>query len=169
MVTGRNHVCDVELRRPEGTIHLRREIERPPVNGEEQAEWEAFRAGLEERVRARPESRDTEFEPIPTVKPYFRQIYVGDDGRIWVFRYVAAEKRHDIEPVPERPDRPLLTWREPWTYDVFEPDGTFLGSAVVPETLRPHVFRGEQIWGALADENDVEQVVRLRVVPEGGN
>jgi hypothetical protein len=167
VVTGRNDAYDIELRKPEGTIHLRRDIERAPMNREEQAEWEAFRQTLVERVRS--QGRDTEFEPIPDVKPYFRQIHAGEDGRIWVFRYVAAEKRHDIEPVPERPDRPLLTWREPWTYDVFEPDGTFLGAVVVPETLRPHLFRGEHIWGALTDENDVEQVVRLRVVPEVGN
>jgi hypothetical protein len=167
VVTGRNDAYDIELRKPAGTIHLRRDIERAPMSGEEQAEWEAFRQGLVERGRS--QGRDTEFEPIPDVKPYFRQIHAGEDGRIWVFRYVAAEKRHDIEPAPERPDRPLLTWREPWTYDVFEPDGTFLGAVVVPETLRPHVFRGEQIWGALTDENDVEQVVRLRVVPEVGN
>jgi hypothetical protein len=164
LVTGRNDVYDIELRRPEGTLHLRREIARPPVNSEERAEWEAFREGLEEQVRA--SGRDVQFEPTPAVKPYFRRIHVGDDGRIWVFRYVAAEKRHDIEPLPDRPERPLLTWREPWTYDVFEPDGTFLGSVVVPETLRPHVFRDQRIWGALVDNNGVEQVVRLAVVPE---
>jgi hypothetical protein len=38
---------------------------------------------------------------------------------------------------------------------------------VVPETLRPHVFRGDTIWGALTNDEDVEQVVRLVVVPEG--
>lgn len=164
-VTGRNDEYDIELRKPEGTVHLRRDIERPPLAAEEQAQWQAFRRGLEERTAA--SGRDTRFEPIPDTKPYFRQIHVGEEGRIWIFRYVDAIERDDIEPVPERPDRPLLTWREPWTYDVFEPDGTFLGSVVVPETFRPLVFRGETIWGALIDENGVEQVVRLRVVPEG--
>jgi hypothetical protein len=136
-----------------------------PVGGEEHAEWEAFRQTLVERARAR--GADTEYEPIPGVKPVFRQLYVGEGGRIWVFRYVAAEKRDDIEPLPDRPERPLLTWREPWTYDVFDPDGTFLGSVVVPEGLQPFVFRGEQIWGSLTDDDGVERVVRLRVVPEG--
>ena len=59
--------------------------------------------------RVRGQGRDREFEPIPDVKPYFRRIHVGEDGRIWVFRYVAAEKRHDIEPVPERPGRPIAS------------------------------------------------------------
>jgi len=163
LVTGRNDVYDIELRKPEGTVHLTREVAPVPVGGEEHAEWEAFRQTLVERARAR--SRDTEYEPIPEVKPFFRQLYVGEDGRIWVFRYVAAEKRDDIEPLPDRPERPLLTWREPWTYDVFDPDGTFLGSVVVPDGLQPFVFRGEQIWGSLTDDDGVERVVRLRVLP----
>jgi len=163
LVTGRNDVYDIEVRRPEGTVHLRRDIPRPEVNSEEQAQWEAHRQRLIERVAARGD--DADFEPIPDVKPYFRQIHVADDGRIWVFRYVEAVERDDIEPVPGQPDRPLLTWREPWTYDVFEPDGTFLGSVVVPETLRPYVIRGERIWGAV-ERGGIEQVVRLTVVPE---
>lgn len=165
LVTGRNDVYDIELRKPEGAVHLTRDVAPVPVGGEEHAEWEAFRQTLVERARAR--SRDTEYEPIPEVKPFFRRLYVGDDGRIWIFRYVAAEKRDDIEPLPDRPERPLLTWREPWTYDVFDPDGTFLGAVVVPEGLQPYVFRGEQIWGSLTDDDGVERVVRLRVVPEG--
>jgi len=163
LVTGRNDAYDIEVRHPEGTIHLRRDVEPAPVDSDEQAEWEAFRQSLVERAQAR--DRDTRYEPIPDVKPFFRRFWVGDDGRIWVFRYVTAYKRDDIEPLPERPERPLLTWREPWTYDVFEPDGTFLGSVAVPETLVPFVFRGDRIWGALADEEGVERVVRLRVVP----
>jgi hypothetical protein len=163
LVTGRNDVYDIELRRPEGTVHLRRDIPRPEVNSAEQEQWEAHRQRLIERVAARGD--DADFEPIPDVKPYFRQIHVADDGRIWVFRYVEAVERDDIEPVPGQPDRPLLTWREPWTYDVFEPDGTFLGSVVVPETLRPYVIRGERIWGAV-ERQGIEQVLRLVVVPE---
>ena len=160
LVTGRNDVYDIELRKPSGAVNLTRDLASIPVGGDEHAEWKAFRQGLVERV---PEG---DFAPIPDVKPFFREIYVGQDGRIWVFRYVAAEKRHDIEPLPDRPERPLLTWREPWTYDVFERDGTFLGSVVVPETLRPFVFRGDRIWGALAGDDGIERVVRLRVVPE---
>ena len=163
LVTGRNDVYDIELRKPEGTVHLTRDVERSPVGREEQAEWELHRQSLIQRNRAK--GGDNVYEPIPDEKPFFREIHVGEDGRIWVFRYVTAEKRHDIEPLPERPERSLLTWREPWTYDVFEPDGTFLGSALVPESFFPHVFRGERIWGVHADIEGVERVLRLRVDP----
>lgn len=94
LVTGRNDVYDIEVHDSEGTLHVRRDIARPEVDPEEQAEWETFRKGLEELWRARPDTRDIEFEPIPDVKPYFRRIHVGEDGRIWVFRYVAAPHAH---------------------------------------------------------------------------
>jgi hypothetical protein len=169
VVTGRHDVYDIELRKPEGTVHLRRDLEPIPVGAEERAEWEAFRQTI--LVRAREQNQDPQYDPdpVPEVKPFFRDIFVGEDGRIWVFRYVAAEKRHDVEPLPDRPERPLLTWREPWTFDVFEPDGTLLGSVVVPELLEPLVFRGDHIWGTLLDADGIEHVVRLRVVPENGS
>jgi hypothetical protein len=163
-VTGRNDAYDIELRKLDGIVHLRRDLEPVALTADELAEWRTFRQGLVARLSAA--NQEADIDPIPGVKPYFRAIQVGDEGRIWVWRYVAAEKRDDIEPLPEQPERPLLTWREPWTYDVFEPDTTFLGSVVVPELLRPFVFRGDQIWGAITDQDGVEQVVRLRVVPE---
>lgn len=58
LVTGRNDVYDIELRRPEGTVHLRRDIPRPEVNNEEQAQWEAHRQRLIERVNARGDEAD---------------------------------------------------------------------------------------------------------------
>ncbi len=164
VVVGRNDRYRIELQKPSGTEYLGREVGPAAVGSAELAEWNAFRNELAQREIER--GRDAELNPIPSEKPFFRTFHAADDGRIWVFRYVAAAKRDDVEPVPERPERPLLTWREPWTYDVFEPDGTFLGSVVVPELFQPHVFRGEQIWGVLVDEVSVERIVRLRVLPE---
>jgi hypothetical protein len=166
LVTGRNDTYAIELRSPEGIVTLHREIDPVPMNSEEQEEWEAFRQLVIAMGRERGADPQYDPDPIPNVKPFFRDIFVGEDGRIWVFRYVAAEKRHDVEPLPDRPERPLLTWREPWTFDVFEPDGTFLGSVEVPELLEPMVFRGDRIWGTLLDADGVEHVLRLRVVPE---
>lgn len=169
LVVGHNDSYDIELRKPEGTVHLTRDLERVALRPEEQAEWNEFRDGLVRRTAeagTQVPGRQVEFLPIPDHKPFFRELYAGEEGRIWVFRYVAAEKRDVVEPVPGRPDRPLLTWREPFTYDVFEPDGRFLGTVVLPDDFEPRVFRGTRIWGTRTDEAGVEQVVRLRVVPE---
>ena len=165
MVVGRNDRYDIELRDPAGVVHLSRDIEPVALAAGEHAEWDAFRDRF--LFLNRDRSIPVESDPIPSQKPYFRSIHAADDGRIWVWRYVAAVEREDILPRPEAPERPLLTWREPPTYDVFEADGTFLGSVVLPNDFAPHVFRGERIWGLHTDEDGVERVKRLRVETSG--
>lgn len=162
MVVGRNDRYDVELRKDTGTVHLRRELEPASVNDDEMAEWQAFRQRYIELNTAA--GIEVEGGTIPWQKPFFRQLHAAEDGRIWLHRYVDAVKREDIEPIPDQPERPLLTWREPSTYDVFEPDGTFLGTVVLPPEFQPRVFRGEQVWGVRMDEDGIEQVARLRVI-----
>ena len=163
LVAGRNDLYDIELRTPSGTVHVGRDVAPVPLAGEEREEWEAFRTRTIE-INA---DLDLDVEPLPNHKPFFRELRTGDDGRIWVYRYAAADKRTDIEPIPGLPDRPLLTWREPASFDVFEPDGTFLGSMTLTHDFQPLAFRGEHIWGAHVDADGVERVVRLRVVPGG--
>jgi len=161
LAVGRNERYNIELQKPGGAVYLTRDLDPAPVLREEHAEWSAFRESFIQNSQS-----DIEVVPIPWEKPFYREIRAGKEGRIWVFRYVTATKRDDIEPIARRPDRPVLTWREPTTYDVFEPDGTFLGTLVLPDDFEPHVFRGRHIWGTCVEEDGVEKVVRLRVVPE---
>lgn len=164
LAVGQNDRYNIKLQKATGTVHLTRDLEAIPVQPAERAEWNGFRARV---IRQNAERGiGAEILPIPNRKPYFRKLYAGEMGRIWVFRYVMAEKRDDISPLPGRPDRPLLTWREPFTYDAFEPDGTFLGSVVLAEDFEPHVFRGMRIWGTWTGNDGVVQIVRLRVVTE---
>ena len=165
LAVGRNDRYDVELRKPSGSVHLTRALDPIRLEAEELEEWNAFRDRSEQRSR----DRGSKFlpGPIPAQKPFFREIHGAEDGRTWVFRYVRAEERADVEPIPGDPDRPLLTWREPPTYDVFETDGSFLGTVVLPVGFRPYVFRAMHVWGASMDDAGVERVLRLRVVPEG--
>lgn len=165
LVVGRNHQYDIELQTPGTAIHLTRDLEATHVLSDEHAEWNAFRDYAIRRQGGR--GGNANIPPIPREKPFFRALRTGQDGRIWVFRYVTASKREDIAPLENRPDRPLLTWREPPTYDVFEADGSFLGTVVLSHDFEPHAFRGMHIWGARVDSRGVETVVRLRVVPEG--
>jgi hypothetical protein len=98
----------------------------------------------------------------------FTSLIIERAGDILVQHGATSRRRSATTSSPRRivQTDPLLTWREPWTYDVFEPDGTFLGSAVVPELFNPVVIRGEQLWGTRTDEEGVQRVLRLRVVPE---
>jgi hypothetical protein len=89
-------------------------------------------------------------------------VSVDADGRIWIDRYVAAVKRNDIK--ANRPDQPpALTWREPRTFDVFDPAGRFLGTVAAPRNTRFLYARGNQLWGVTRGEFDENYVVRYRL------
>jgi hypothetical protein len=107
--------------------------------------------------------------PIPDAKPPFGVIMVGQDGRIWVqvaqpgheWR-TAAEARAE----EERTGEPQLRFREATVYDVFEPDGRYLGVVRAPVEFRGSpqpVFRGDLVWDVTRDEVDVQRVVRYRI------
>jgi hypothetical protein len=51
-------------------------------------------------------------------------------------------------------------------YDVFEADGSFLGSVRLPPRVSVSVFRGDQVWGVRRGEFDESYVVRLRLMQE---
>ena len=48
-----------------------------------------------------------------------------------------------------------MTWEEPLRYDVFEPDGVYLGAVVPPDEFSPYpnpVFDGDHVWAVTRDE-----------------
>lgn len=112
---------------------------------------------------------------LPDQKPPFKRVYAGDDGRIWVL--VSQEARPvmsaaDARAVEEETGQLPLRYEEPPAFDVFEPDGTFLGHVRAPDGMEarypPPIFRGEHVWAVMRGELDVTTVVRLKaVVPSG--
>jgi hypothetical protein len=107
---------------------------------------------------------------IPDTKPPFRGLYVGKDGRIWVMVPQPGEPipEDQVESPRDNGDpnpRPPALWREPIAFDVFEPDGTYLGRALAPTGFSPYptpVFDGDRVWAVVRDELDVQYVVRFR-------
>lgn len=64
-----------------------------------------------------------------------------------------------------------VLWNEPLRYDVFGPDGTYLGVVFPPEDFDPiprPVFDGDYVWAVSTDELGVERVVRYRILVGGG-
>jgi hypothetical protein len=61
---------------------------------------------------------------------------------------------------------PPQTWLEPVAFDVFEPDGRYLGMVRAPEGFsrspRP-VMRGDTVWAVVRGELEVPYVVRFHV------
>ncbi len=134
---------------------IERSVERAVLTPGEKSDWEAWAQFFGKGGTA---------YTIPDVKPYYRAIYVADDGRILVHRYVEAERRD----VPEREpgdERPVIHWREPATFDVFETNGEFVGTVTVPGGAQIHAWSGRYVWGVHVGDDGC-QVLRWRIDPQ---
>lgn len=145
----------VEIRRPDGTVTTI-EREMPPVEWEpdERAEWESWRAYIDGR---QPQYR---VATIPARKPMIRGVRADGAGRVWVQVHVRAEKR----PIPAREpgdERPLLTWRERNTYDLYDArSGDLLGRVALPYATELLAVRGDRFW-LLEEGESGEQVIAV--------
>ncbi len=104
--------------------------------------------------------------PIPEVKAPIRSLAVSRDGRIWVQVAVPSEAMPASE-VPAYSDstRPVPRFRTPSMYEVFAPDGTFLGRVRFPVRARLIEADGDRVWALDLDENDMPAVSRYRIAP----
>jgi hypothetical protein len=160
LVVGHNRTYALDLWLPEGRVRrITRTAEAVALRDGERAQWQAWVRFFEEANQGR-----LDYPPLPRTKPFFRALTVDRDGRIWVERYVEAI---ETEPEPRAPgdDRPLREWREPPTFDVIKPDGTFLGTVVLPRDTYAYVRSGWHIWGVRAGELREPYIVRLRIEP----
>jgi 6-bladed beta-propeller protein len=155
----------VEHFRADGTV-LRIERDVPPVavHPEEKAELEAMN---DWRYRTQGQFMTTDKPTVPDVKGMIRGLVVAEDGRIWVRRYAPAEKGEPVSGPTQQGQEPPppQSWREPNVYDVFEPDGTFLGTVRLPPRMGLSVMRGDRIWGVREGPDGESQVARFRIVP----
>jgi len=107
---------------------------------------------------------------IPHTKPPFTGLVVSGEGNIWV--EVSQEGRPTMTEAEAREEerrsgRPQLRYTEPTAFDVFDPQGRFLGHVRPPASFRTDpepIIRGDTVWAVTRDELDVASVVRFRVV-----
>jgi hypothetical protein len=142
------------------------DAERVPVTAAEKSENEAVTtAGM----RMTDPTWRWNGAPIPDVKPYIRAVSVANDGRIWVSLSRPAEEIPVDERAEPRTERgitvPPRTLREPTVYDVFQPDGWYLGRVAMPRRATWRAAGGDLVWAVTRDSLDVEQITRFRVTP----
>ena len=158
----------VDLFRPgQPVLRIERGHQPVPVGAGEKAE-------AEERVTRNMRSNYPGWRwngpPIPEFKPPFRSVFAGDDGRIWVqLSQPSIEVMSEAEALEEerRTENRPARFREGVAFDVFEPDGRYLGFVRAPDGLSTSpepVFRGDSIWAVVRDELDVQHIVRFRIV-----
>lgn len=165
MIAGLNDPYFFEIRRPDGIIRVEMPHTPIPLESEEKAELEAINDYVR---RTQGQFMTSDLPPVPDTKPAYRSLRVGLDGRIWVLLYQPAEKR---EPPPARPRPPNAppppperTWFEPTIYDVFEPDGTYLGRLHLPPRTALMTMNGTEIWATQRGDLDEPYLVRFRLV-----
>jgi hypothetical protein len=156
----------IEHFRGDGTVlRIEREVAPVMIQAEEKAELGAMN---DWRYRTQGQFMTTDKPTVPDAKGVIRGLAVGEDGRIWVRRYAPAEKGDSIPGFARQGQEPAPTrfWHEPNVHDVFEPDGTYLGSVRLPQRMGLSVMRGEQVWGVREGSEGESQVVRFRIVSQ---
>ena len=158
-----------EIHQPDGRIvSVRRDVRAEPVSRSERSE---ARARIEERMRRTDPTWSWNGPDIPGTKPLYYGLVVGLDGRIWVLLTPEVRTGPGLSgssgggrsnstrirsPDAAEPPKPAL-------YDVFEPDGTYLGQVQVPAGAYALAHRGDQVWGVSVGEDDVPRVKRYRI------
>ena len=157
----------IELGRDDGVLRIERDYEPVPVSAGERG---FFREMITQQMRGTQPDWSWDGPPIPDYKPPFLQLHPGRDGRIWALPWPTWDFSESDERDPaDPPAGPMmnLVWA---SYDVFDEDGTFLGTVQAPEgfsALPVPVFDGDHVWAVSRDELGVERVVRYRILVEG--
>jgi len=171
MVAGFPDRYAFEIHEPgKAVVSVRRDVKPEAVS---RAEGSEARREIEERMRTTDPTWSWNGPDIPDTKPLYSDIHLGLDGRIWVALVPEGGPRigstsmsmgignpggaRRPPPSPERaPSKPAL-------YDVFEPDGRYLGQVQVPARVSSVVRRGDHVWAVAFDAEDVPRIKRYRI------
>ena len=153
-------------RTPDGRpLRIERTVEPVPVAPEERA-YRERRATR--NMRTTQPNWQWNGPDIPDGKPLWKEIYVSDEGRVWVQRHTVGKEVESVGYDPERDGSEPTEWVEPAIFDVFSPDGDYLGAVRAPDGFYPSVdpvLRGNRMWAVVMDEYDVPTVRRFRLDP----
>ncbi len=161
----------ISLGRDDGVLRIERVYEPVHISEEERS---YYTDAISRQQREQYAGWRWNGPPVPETKPVFRELMAGRNGRIWVSleteSYTVENERHD----PDDPASSPVHWGSGLRYDVFEPDGTYLGTVDPPTGFSRYptpVFDGDHVWAATRDELGVGRVVRYRIevgeAPEG--
>jgi hypothetical protein len=108
---------------------------------------------------------------IPDTKPPFSTLVTSDEGRVWVTipqpgERIPEDELDEPRPGPDGSLRPIRRWREPLVFDVFEPDGRYIGRVRAPTGfgMNPSpIIRGDTVWAVHRDDLGVQRLARYHI------
>ena len=105
-------------------------------------------------------------QPIPYTKPPTGSFVVTRDGHLWVLVATPSERVPDSELPPSRDTTPPTPhFRSALVYEVYAPDGRFLGRVAFPRNATLMQADGDTVWLIERDADDLPAVVRARITP----
>jgi hypothetical protein len=157
-----------EIHQPgQAVVSVRRDVTPEPVSRSERAEG---RKQVEDRMRQTDPAWSWNGPDVPSHKPLYYGLHVGLDGRIWVSLTPDASRIGGISGTagvgaPSRRSAPDSNAEppKPTLYDVFEPDGRYLGQVQLAAGVSPVLRKGEQVWAVAIGDDDVPRVKRYRI------
>lgn len=157
---------EIVLQRPGRPVIIRREMPEVPVSGEERSQEQA---SITWNMRQTEPGWAWRGPELPTTKAPVLGLFAARDGRIWVRVAAPSEPIPDAElPVTRDPERPVVRFRTPVVYEVYEPDGTFTGRVAFPSRATLMEADGDLVWALDRNEDDLPAVTRFRVEPGWG-
>lgn len=164
-VTGHGERYAITYRTPSGHRRVERtEATVPVADGERAQEIARATSGM----RWLDSSWVWDGPDVPQQKPAFERFYVATDGRLWVLRAGGAVPLAE----PEIDENQVeIAWTERRLFDVFEADGTFLGTVPVPDGFKADrypVIDRDGMWAVIDAESGEQRVVRYALKIHAG-
>ena len=157
----------IDLARDDGVLRIERAHDPVPVSDGERTYQ---RESTVRMIRFTVPDWNWNGPAIPENKPVFKELAAGRGGRVWVRLSTGGLRVENEDHDPDNPFSEPVTWREATRYDVFEPDGTYLGVVAPPDEFSyfpTPTFDGDHVWAVTSDELGVQRVVRYRIVVGG--
>jgi hypothetical protein len=160
IVTGTSDEYAIDFNQGNRVVRVRRNVAPVKVSAAERKDQHDY---IVDYLRFYVPSFDGSVPDVPQTKPFFRGLRSFQDGRVWVTLSTPSVRCEPREIEVSGRKLPGNHWCESDLYDVFDPDGTYVGMVSPPKDVYLLYASGDVAWGVTRDADDIPSVVRYRI------